>query len=56
MINCSFFNGFILCVIKSKSKDAVRYFDVGLRICGSHLGSGTPQKVVCTGESVDYRS
>jgi hypothetical protein len=25
-----------------------------LRIHRSHLGSGTPKKVVCTGESVDY--
>jgi hypothetical protein len=26
-----------------------------LRFHGSHLGSGTPQRAVCTGESVDYR-
>ena len=25
-------------------------------LCGRHLGSGTPPKVVCIGESVDYRS
>uniref|UniRef100_A0A0V1KJT3 Uncharacterized protein n=1 Tax=Trichinella nativa TaxID=6335 RepID=A0A0V1KJT3_9BILA len=27
-----------------------------MNIGGSHLGSRTPPKVVCTGESVDYRS
>jgi hypothetical protein len=26
-----------------------------LRFCGSHLGSGTPRRAVCTGESVEYR-
>ena len=26
-----------------------------LRLRGSHLGSGTPRRAVCTGESVEYR-
>jgi hypothetical protein len=34
----------------------IKRWGTGLSICSRHLGSGTPLRVICTGESEDYRS